>query len=121
MTRSYLFLLIAAGVIFRVESQNDLDAIRYSRIGVGGSARFTAMGGAFGALGADLSVAAYNPAGLAVYRKGDVQFSGGLKTTTSSGNIYGKTTSLVDASFLFNNFGIAAAIKSKQDPESRHV
>jgi hypothetical protein len=120
MKRSF-FIALLASIFCSAVAQNDLDAIRYSRVGVGGSARFVSMGGAFGALGADLSVGGLNPAGLAVFRKGDIQFSGGLKTTNTNGTIYGKSTSLVDASFVFNNFGVAAVWKSQNDPESRHV
>ena len=49
---SFILLSILSGSVF---AQNDLDAIRYSRNGVGGTARFVGMGGAFGAAGADLS------------------------------------------------------------------
>lgn len=101
-------------------AQNDVDAIRYSRPGVGGSSRFLSMGGAFGAIGADLSCAAYNPAGLAVFRKGEISFSGGLRFTNNTGNIYKSSTSVTDAKFVFNNFGIGFAWDSQNDPESRH-
>jgi hypothetical protein len=104
-----------------VVAQNDIDAIRYSRADVNGTARFKAMGGAFGALGADLSCAAYNPAGLALFKKGEASYSGGLKFINNSGSIYGRSTGIADASFVFNNFGIALAWNSKTDPESRHV
>lgn len=102
-------------------AQNDEDAIRYSRPGVGGTSRFTAMGGAFGAVGADVSTTAYNPAGLAVFRKGELTFSGGLKLINNTGNIYNRSTSTTDASFVFNNFGLALAWKSERDEESRHA
>lgn len=102
-------------------AQNDQDAIRYSRPGVGGSSRFMAMGGAFGAVGADVSCGAYNPAGLGLFRKGEISFSGGLKFINNTGNIYKTSTSTTDASFVFNNFGIAVAWKSAKDEESRHV
>lgn len=39
---------------------------------VNGSARYVGMGGAMGALGADLSVISSNPAGMALYRKNDI-------------------------------------------------
>jgi hypothetical protein len=102
-------------------SQNDLDAIRYSRIGANGTSRFISMGGAFGALGADLSCAAYNPAGLGLYRKGDISFGGGLRFTRNTGSIYGSPGSVTDANFVYNNFGIATSLENKNDPESRHV
>ena len=36
-----------------------------------GTSRFVGMGGALGALGADLSVISWNPAGIGIYRKSD--------------------------------------------------
>lgn len=102
-------------------AQNDLDAIRYSRLGVNGTSRFTAMGGAFGALGADLSCAGYNPGGLALFTKGEVSFGGGLKFVKNDGTINGKTSGVSDASFVFNNFGFMLAWPSQVDKDSRHV
>ncbi|MGL4598715.1 MAG: hypothetical protein ACRCYO_14455, partial [Bacteroidia bacterium] len=58
-----------------LQAQNETDALRYSRLGFGGTARSTAMGGAFGALGGDMSVICVNPAGLAIYRKNELTFT----------------------------------------------
>lgn len=111
-------ILVAAGLISF--SQNDVDAIRYSRIGGGGTSRFMAMGGAFGAVGADVSTAAYNPAGLAVFRKSEISFTGGLRGYNNTGNIYNKSTSYSDLTPVFNNFGVAISFQAK-DPDSRHT
>ena len=44
-----------------------------------GTSRYVGMGGALGALGADMSVISWNPAGIGLYRKGDVALTfGGL-------------------------------------------
>ena len=40
-----------------------------------GSARYVGMGGAMGALGADISVMSNNPAGIGLFRKSDVSFT----------------------------------------------
>jgi len=56
-------------------AQNEQDVLRYSRIGFGGTARYVSMGGAFGALGGDMSVMSVNPAGIGVYRKSDFNFT----------------------------------------------
>lgn len=45
-------------------SQNEADIFRYSKTGIGGTARYMAMGGSFGALGAEISGAQSNPGGL---------------------------------------------------------
>lgn len=57
-----------------------------------GSARFTAMGGAFGALGGDISSLNINPAGLSVFNSSS--FSGALNSRNSliKSNYYGNTS-----------------------------
>ena len=119
----YRYKLLAFAITSGLYSyaQNDIDAIRYSRIGGGGSSRFVAMGGAFGAIGADPSCGAYNPAGLGLIRKGELSFSGGLRITNNEGNIYKTGTSVPDAKFTFNNFAFTYAWNPASDPESRHV
>jgi hypothetical protein len=58
-----------------VLAQNEQDVLRYSRIGFGGIARFMSTGGAFGALGGDISCMSVNPAGLGVFRKSEFTFT----------------------------------------------
>lgn len=42
-----------------------------------GTSRYVGMGGAMGALGADLSCMSYNPAGIGLYRRSDIGFTAG--------------------------------------------
>ena len=58
-------LLIVSSSLF---AQGEVDALRFSREGLYGTARAMSMGGAFGALGGDQSALAINPAGIGVYR-----------------------------------------------------
>ena len=53
-------------------SQSEIDALRFSREDLYGTARAMSMGGAFGALGGDLTGVSINPAGIAVYRSSEV-------------------------------------------------
>ena len=52
---------------------------------VNGTARFVAMGGALGALGADLSVIGSNPAGMGLYRKSDISLTAGAVVPNNAG------------------------------------
>lgn len=64
------------GLLFQVgHAQNSTDAFRFSSYDVLGSARFVALGGAYGAIGGDLSSLNYNPAGLGVYQSSEFSFS----------------------------------------------
>jgi len=56
-------------------SQNHIDALRYSFLTHGGSARYMAMSGAFSALGAELSVLSTNPAGIGVSKRSRYEFT----------------------------------------------
>ena len=53
-------------------SQGEVEALKYSRNELYGTARSMAMGNAFGALGGDITGVSINPAGIAVYRSSEV-------------------------------------------------
>ncbi|MCM1292833.1 MAG: hypothetical protein NC230_04550 [Bacteroides sp.] len=56
-------------------AQTAIDAYQLSRYDMRGTARFMSMGGAFGALGGDLSSLNQNPGGIGVYRKSEIGFT----------------------------------------------
>ena len=62
-------LALGGGTAF---SQSQLDAYNFSQRDLNGTARYLSMGGAFGALGGDVSAIHTNPAGLAIYRSSEV-------------------------------------------------
>lgn len=55
-----------------IMAQTAFDTYQMSRYDLRGTARYMSMGGAFGALGGDLSSLNNNPAGIGVYRKSEV-------------------------------------------------
>lgn len=65
-------LAIALAVPMLAISQTSYDAYQLSRYDLRGTARFMSMGGAFTALGGDLSTLNQNPGGIGVYRKSDI-------------------------------------------------
>jgi len=70
-----------------VEAQLDSDIFRFSELQFGQSARSTATGGAFGALGADFGSLSVNPAGLALYRATEISVTPGLNYRSIGGEI----------------------------------
>lgn len=70
-----LTILSLIAVTQIVVSQNDVDALRYSSTTFGGTARYMAMSGSFGALGADFSVLSSNPGGIGLYKKSEFSFT----------------------------------------------
>lgn len=75
-------LVLCGGTVF---AQSQLDAYKYSQTDLTGTARYLSMGGAFGALGGDISSIKTNPAGLAIYRSSEVV------TTVSVSSVESKT------------------------------
>lgn len=110
-------ILFASSLSF---SQNDMDALRYSQTGVGGSARFISMGGAFGALGGNVSCLSYNPAGIGIYRKGEINITPGINFASVRSSYNGNDVREFRPSLVFNGFGIAGSWDSKNDEEVRH-
>jgi hypothetical protein len=76
-----------------------------------GTARFTSMGGAFGALGGDLTTLSYNPAGLGIYRRTDFGLTTKYFKGSTDASFLGKTSTDNATKFNVNNFGIAIPIK----------
>lgn len=65
--KKLLITVIAVLAMTFSQAQDITDAVRYSGENLSGTARFRAMGGAFGALGGDLSAISINPAGSAIF------------------------------------------------------
>ncbi|MEM9647050.1 MAG: outer membrane protein transport protein [Bacteroidota bacterium] len=74
MKRVIAFIMILSCTY--ATSQNINDVVRYSTENTLGTARFQAMGGAFGALGGDFSSLNVNPAGSAVFNHSQFTISG---------------------------------------------
>jgi hypothetical protein len=91
MKRTILNIFILSVVSTGVFAQGDLDALRYSQLNYGGSARFQSMGGAFGALGSDFSSLSYNPAGIGMYRSSEFVISPTYNYAKASSSYYGTT------------------------------
>lgn len=94
---------------FNVFSQNEADVERYSGRTILGTARFNALGGAMGALGGDMSAIHINPAGVGVYRFGDVSFTPAVEINEISANLNDITTLGNTSRFVVNNAGLVLA------------
>ncbi|MBP2282604.1 hypothetical protein H4V97_000922 [Flavobacterium sp. CG_23.5] len=103
--KKYLFLLLT-GLTFSVaQSQEISDAIRYAQDNLNGTARFRAMGGAFGALGGDLSAINVNPAGSAIFANNQVAITLSNYDTKNNSNYFGTSTTEKNNSFDLNQAG----------------
>jgi hypothetical protein len=103
---SFLLLLLPATQLL---SQTIRDAVRYSFLETGGTARTVGIGGAVGALGADFSVLSTNPAGLAAFRRSEFTFTPTLVHSATRETLEGGSNPDVNKNRLnlnFNNIGL---------------
>lgn len=89
--RSVLGLLtLCFGVVSSLFAQNEFDALRYSTIGSGGTARTMGMAGSFSAIGADGSAAMTNPAGIATFRRSEFNIGAQFQNTIYNADYLGE-------------------------------
>lgn len=93
--------------------QNELDALRFSFTENSGSARNMGLGGAFGALGGDLTTLSTNPAGLGVFRGTEFSFTPSIYTAKTTSEHYGKKAEDIKYNFNLGHIGFAAAYDVK--------
>ena len=103
-----LILIFSVLLPFICAAQNEVDALRYSQNLFGGTARYHAMSGAFGALGGDFSSLSTNPAGLGVYRSSEFMFTPQFSYNTSSTTYMNGTLDDYKFRMNFSNVGFVA-------------
>ena len=113
--KKYTFIVaLLLGTISLIQAQSTVpnDGLRYNDSSLSGTARFNAMGGAFGAVGGDLSAISVNPAGSSFfnYNTASVSFryADNQNKSTYLGNNQNKNSSLFDLNqagivFVFSN------------------
>lgn len=121
MKRLINLLTIVFLVPFSLHAQDLSDALRYSNFQVQGTARAAAMGNAFGALGGDFTSVSINPAGLGVYRAGELTFTPTFGQTEVEASYFGNTMSDKLYKFTLNNLSYVAAIETQNTSESGMV
>lgn len=95
-----------------ISAQDITDALRYSMDDIQGTARFRAMGGAFGALGGDMSSISINPAGAAIFNNSHASFSLGLFNTKNNVNYFDGNNSSNDSNIDLNQLGAAFVFRN---------
>jgi hypothetical protein len=113
---SLTFLLLLSSYL--LSAQNEVDALRYSFLTHGGSARYTGMSGAFGALGADFSSLSTNPAGIGTFKTSRFMFSPIFILSSADADYRGQKTDNDKISFNLNNLGLILNLKSYDEDDS---
>jgi hypothetical protein len=95
-------------------AQNVDDALRYSQVFYGGTARFMSMGGAFTALGGDISSLSQNPAGIGVFRTSEISVTPQLNYINSTADFRGTTSDYL-YNFNLSQAGFVSNIMSNKN------
>jgi long-subunit fatty acid transport protein len=90
-----------------VLAQDVTDAVRYSMDEIQGTARFRAMGGAFGALGGDISSISINPAGSAIFNNSYATLSLGVFNKDEDISYFNNTNTSSNSNVDLNQLGAA--------------
>jgi len=90
----------------QLQAQEPVDALRYSLMGHGGTARARAIGGAMTSLGGDISAAFINPAGLGLYKSGEFTFTPSLAFNNTKINYLNTESKANKISPDFSNIGL---------------
>ena len=106
MKRILITKILIIAMIIPALSQNSVDALRYSKITFGGTARYMGMCGAFGALGADFSALSTNPAGIGLYKKSEYTITPSIYIGRTSSTYNGQTGEDNKINFNLGNAGI---------------
>lgn len=121
MKRRTMILTCAFLTVAGASAQSLYDAARFTGSELNGTARFVGMGGAMGALGADLSVIGTNPAGIGLYRSNDVALSFGFNNTAAKSNFNGSVMKDDRTRASFDQIGFVYSNKIGNTTSIRYV
>ncbi|MDT7827721.1 outer membrane protein transport protein [Pricia sp. S334] len=113
-----LLTFLALSICAMTSAQTIDDVLRYSTENLQGTPRFQGMGGAFGALGGDLSALSANPAGSAVFNNSVFSFTGTYFDRKAKADYLGSRTDDKSNSLDINQVGGALVFKSN-NPDSK--
>ncbi|APQ18116.1 OmpP1/FadL family transporter [Maribacter hydrothermalis] len=110
MKRYIIFIVLAVCAVGNAQNINEV--LRYSSENLQGTARFQAMGGAFGALGGDLSSLNVNPAGSAVFNNSLFTVSGTTFNANNQSSYFGTSRDTKNNTVDLNQIGGAFVFKN---------
>ncbi len=125
MRKKKILILITGILCFHLAwSQDESDALRYSFLTPGGSARMQAIGGTGVSLGGEPSMMDLNPAGIGLFKNSDFSITPGLKFGSNTGNYLGENSSDNKSNFYIQQIGLVIASNNnnrKRDSKWKNV
>ena len=119
--KSIKTLIGLALVSSAAQAQTGYDVLRLTENELNGTARFVGMGGAMGALGADISVIGTNPAGIGLFRRNDVSTTFGFNTTLVKSDFAGTNMKEKNTKASFDQAGFVYSMKVGNHTNLRYV
>jgi hypothetical protein len=103
-------LVIAIAISTTLNAQNEVDALRYSTQDNLGTARYSAMGDAFGSLGGEFSALSLNPAGIGMYQFSEFTFTPTFNLNSTKSYFNGTNTANYNTGLGIANLGLVFTI-----------
>ena len=113
MLHKILKVYLLLGISFAY-SQTYEDVVRYNSFYHDGSSRFNSMGGAFGALGGDLSSISINPAGSSVFLESEFGISLNYKSQEIGNNFNSSLSTSKGDLISFNQAGLVLVYENRK-------
>lgn len=108
--KKIISIILISLISLTIFAQNENDALRYSLVNYGGTARFMGLSGAYGAIGADFSTLSQNPAGIGLYRKSEFTITPMLSSSNISSSYLGQSNDDFRNMLYLGNLGFVMAI-----------
>lgn len=110
-------LIVSCFVALKASAQIPEDVLKYSFFPQSGTARTTAIGGAMGSLGGDLTAVLVNPAGLGNFKTGEFVFTPNYFLNNNKANFRDTRSTSSKNSFGFGNIGLIFGSPKNGDPK----
>lgn len=115
MKRIFTLVFLISAIASSSFAQGQMDAFNLSYNDLTGTARSVGMGGAFGALGGDVSAIVINPAGIGVYKSNEIVTTMSFTNTKTEATLRGLQSDASKFKFMFDNLAFVGALPLNSD------
>lgn len=123
MKKWYTIYALALLMPVSMMAQSDEDALRFSTLDFGGTARSWGSANAYSAVGGDFSTLSMNPAGLGIYRSSELFFGMGIAGINNQSSFYGESLERSRENFHVSGAGMVLTnmIQGRENATDRWV
>ena len=114
MIKRFIYLCFFLSITLNSSSQTLEDVFRYSSFYNEGTARFNSLGGAFGALGGDLSAISINPASSTIFNDSEFGVTLNYKNLKISNRLNNNKTSSKNDFFSYVGAGVVLVYENRK-------